>query len=69
MKVFASNYLESMSSDSVSPDEKWSWTPAGEIAIGIYACGAPTSTHQSTYAAETDNRSDTDRPNEGMYVA
>lgn len=69
MKVFASRYLEPMSSDSISKDEEWNWVPAGENAIEIYGSGASTSTNQSTYAAEKDNRSDSDRPNEGMYVA
>ena len=69
MKVFATSYLEPMSSDSISKGEQWTWTPAGENAMQVYASGAPTSTQQSTYAAEKDNRSDSDRPNEGLYVA
>ncbi len=69
MKVFASKYLEAMSSDSVPQDTQWTWTPADTDALHIYACGASTSTRQSTYAAEKDDRSDSDRPNEGMFVA
>lgn len=69
MKVFASSYLEKFSSDVIGKDQKWSWTPDGEGAIGIYASGANTSSNQSTYAAEKDSRSDSDRPNEGMFVA
>jgi len=69
MKVFASSYLENFSTDRVDNSQKWDWTPAGKEAEKIYASGANTSSTQSTYAAEKDNRSDTDRPNEGMYVA
>lgn len=69
MKVFASAFLEKMSSDCVSKDTKWSWTPKGEEAKKVYASGANTSTNTSTYAAEKDNRGDSDRPNEGMLIA
>ncbi len=69
MKVFATKYLEHMSDDSISSDEEWTWTPEGENATNIYASGANTRTKTSTYAAEKDDRSDTDRPNEGMLVA
>ena len=69
MRVFATSYLEKMSSDSVEKGQAWTWEPEGEEAEQIYACGANTSTNQSTYAAEKDNRSDSDRPNEGMFVA
>ncbi len=69
MKVFASSYLEKFSSDKVEKGQKWSWTPEGGEATDIYASGANTSSNQSTYAAEKDNRSDSDRPNEGMFVA
>lgn len=69
MKVFASSYLEGFSSDKVDGEKGWSWTPEGSEADKIYASGANTSTNQSTYAAEKDNRSDNDRPNEGMFVA
>lgn len=68
MKVFASHFLEDASTD-VIPDIKWSWIPENEKAQEIYASGASTSTNQSTYAAEKDSRSDSDRPNEGMLVA
>ncbi len=69
MKVFASTYLEGFSSDKVDEGQGWSWTPEGKEANKIYASGANTSTRQSTYAAERDDRADSDRPNEGMYVA
>lgn len=69
MKVFASKFLESPSKDTVSKDDKWSWKPENEEICEIYASGAATSTNASTYAAEKDNRSDSDRPNEGMFVA
>lgn len=68
MKVFASKYLEPMSNNVVA-DNQWSWTPEGENAKEIYASGANTLSRTSTYAAEKDNRSDSDRPNEGMLVA
>lgn len=69
MKVFASAYLEGISNDEVNEEQEWSWTPNGKEAHKIYASGANTSTRQSTYADERDDRSDSDRPNEGMYVA
>ena len=69
MKVFASNYLESFSSDQMDKDEKWNWTPEDEEIEKIYASGNNTSSNTSTYAAEKDNRSDKDRPNEGMLIA
>lgn len=68
MKVFASMYLEGFSSDEVG-NCKWSWKPKGEKAEKIYASGANTSSRNSTYAAEKDDRADSDRPNEGMYIA
>jgi hypothetical protein len=69
MKVFASRFLESPSNDTLNKDEKWTWEPHSEEVCEIYASGAATSTQASTYAAEKDNRSDSDRPNEGMLVA
>lgn len=69
MKVFASAYLEGFSSSKVNSKQKWDWTPEGEEALEIYASGANTSSRESTYAAEKDSRGDSDRPNEGMYVA
>jgi hypothetical protein len=70
MKVFASSYLEKFSSDKVSNEKDWKWSPeGGEKAKEIYASGANTSSNQSTYAAEKDDRSDSDRPNEGLFVA
>lgn len=69
MKVFATQFLEKMSSDRVESEETWTWTPSGESAEKIFASGANTSSQTSTYAAEKDNRSDSDRPNEGMFVA
>ena len=61
--------LEKMSSDQVGKDTIWNWTPTGENAEKIFASGANTSSQTSTYAAEKDSRSDSDRPNEGMFVA
>ena len=69
MKVFAAKFLEPMSSNDFSNDEEWTWSPEGENAGQIYASGANTRTQTSTYAAEKDNRSDSDRPNEGMLIA
>lgn len=65
MKIFASQFLESLSNDSVSVDVEWTWTPDNTRIKDIYASGANTKSRESTYAAETDNRSDDDRPNEG----
>lgn len=69
MKVFASSYLEGFSSDKVDEEKEWNWTPEGKEANRIYASGANTTSRQSTYAQEKDDRSDSDRPNEGMFVA
>ena len=66
IKVFASNFLEPMEEYS-KVDETWDWEPANDVKE-IYASGAPTSTNQSTYAGESDDRSDTDRPNEGLMA-
>lgn len=69
MKVFATKYLEPMSTDAIPENEEWTWTPKDEEVRRIYASGANTRTQTSTYAAEKDNRSDSDRPNEGMLIA
>lgn len=66
IKVFASSFLEPMDKYSVV-NESWDWEPANDVKE-IYASGAPTSTNQSTYAGEKDDRSDTDRPNEGLMA-
>lgn len=66
IKVFASGFLEPMDKYS-RLDENWEWEPANDVKK-IYASGAPTSTNQSTYAGESDNRSDSDRPNEGLMA-
>lgn len=66
-KVFSSRFLEGMSSVSCAPSE-WIWEPANNKMFEVVASGAATSTRQSTYAAETDDRSDSDRPNEGLKV-
>jgi len=68
MKVFALRYLETPVSDKPETAD-WKWKPANEEFSDIYASGAPTNTQQSTYAAESDDRSDSDRPNEGMLLA
>lgn len=69
MKVFASLFLEKMSRGSVDESVEWSWEPECKDAREIYGSGANTSTRESTYADERDDRADTDRPNEGMKVA
>ena len=68
MQVFAVKFLETPSNDEVA-QSTWTWTPSNPDVQKIYASGASTSTRSSTYAAETDDRSDSDRPNEGMLVA
>jgi len=68
MKVFAENFLESPSSDKIEASE-WIWDPANPDVKKIYGSGANTGTRQSTYVAEKDDRTDTDKPNEGMLVA
>ncbi|GAD18127.1 Uncharacterised protein [Helicobacter fennelliae] len=67
IKVFSSRFLESMEGYSKTQG-KWEWQPANNDIYEIYASGAPTGTNSSTYAAETDNRSDSDRPNEGLLA-
>ncbi|TEY01569.1 hypothetical protein [Campylobacter sp. US33a] len=66
-KVFASRFLESMNKNHPNQNN-WDWQPASNNAYEIYASGAPTSTQQSTYADGRDNRSDSDRPNEGLMA-
>lgn len=69
MNVFLQKYLEPPTQDTnISPND-WNWVPEGKSALEIYACGASTNTRQSTYADEKDDRSDSDRPNEGLLVA
>ncbi|MCL2619187.1 MAG: hypothetical protein FWD98_09080 [Defluviitaleaceae bacterium] len=65
MKVFAERYLEEMKYVSNPPVSEWAWEPADSRKI--YASGANTSSRESTYADERDNRSDVDRPNEGSH--
>jgi hypothetical protein len=69
MKVYASKFLEPMSNNRVTNETKWSWSPTNQEVYEIYASGNNTSSNESTYAAEKDNRSDSDRPNEGIMVA
>lgn len=69
MKVFATKFLEAPSTDEKIDASNWSWEPTNKEAIDIYASGNATSSRQSTYAAEKDDRSDSDRPNEGLYIA
>lgn len=66
IKVFASDFLESMEQYSTTSDD-WEWQPTNDVK-DIYASGAPTSTQQSTYAGESDDRGDSDRPNEGLMA-
>jgi hypothetical protein len=65
MKVFSTTFLEPMVQESQVPISQWKWEPANPDMKAIYASGAKTATRQTTYAAEKDNESDTDRPNEG----
>ncbi len=67
MNVFAASYLEEPSK-GVAVKTPWTWTPENVSVIQIYASGAPTGTNQSTYANERDDRSDSDRPNEGLSI-
>lgn len=69
MKVFATRYLESPSKEELLEKKDWSWEPENKEALQIYATGNSTSSRESTYAAEKDDRADNDRPNEGMFVA
>lgn len=69
MNVFLQKYLEAPTQNSSIKAENWQWTPEGECAQEIYASGAATNTRESTYAAEKDDRSDSDRPNEGLIAA
>jgi hypothetical protein len=65
MKVFATDYLETLQTEAVVPASKWNWTPANPDVKKIYASGSKTATKSSTYSTEKDNESDNDRPNEG----
>lgn len=69
MKVFATNYLEGMSSDTIGKNQDWNWTPAGGDIGKIVASGAKTASVQSTYVDERDNPKDDDMPQEGILVA
>lgn len=69
MKVFASKFLETPSSECSIPIQDWSWSPENPDAKRVYGSGANTQSRQSTYADERDNRDDSDRPNEGLSVA
>jgi len=63
VKVFAERYLEEMKYLDTLPMSEWDWKPVDSNKI--YASGANTNTSSSTYANDRDNRSDSDRPNEG----
>ena len=65
MTVFGERFLEPVHSDHSTID--WKWTPANPDATTIYASGGNTVSRESTYAAEKDDRSDDDRPNEGRF--
>lgn len=66
MKVFGLRYLEKMQASNVVSAEQWSWKPISADAYRIYASGNSTRSRESTYAAEKDDRADSDRPNEGL---
>ena len=68
MNVFTTKFLEAPSNDEILQEEGNS-TPAKPDAQKIYGSGASPSTAQSTYSAEKDDRSDSDRPNEGILIA
>ena len=65
MKVFSTNYLETLSVEQVLPSDQWNWKPLNADINKIYASGSKTATRQSTYSVEKDNEADSDRPNEG----
>ena len=66
MKVFGLRYLEKMQANEVVEVKDWNWKPTSSDAYRIYGSGNSTSSRESTYAAEKDNRQDEDRPNEGL---
>nr|WP_213487176.1 hypothetical protein [Mucilaginibacter sp. Bleaf8] len=65
MRVFSSKFLEDFATEQILPQDQWNWQPSNSSMKEIYASGSKTGTRQSTYAAEKDNESDSDRPNEG----
>ena len=69
MKVFAMSFLKKMEVEKTVPMSEWSCVPENQDFDKVYGSGANTRSQQSTYAAETDNRTDSDRPNEGMLIA
>ena len=69
MKVFASRFLEPLEASQFVGDGEWTWIPDGDNCMETYSSGNLTNTRESTYASEKDDRSDHDRPNEGMQVA
>jgi len=66
MNVFGLNYLEKMQSEQNVDVSTWAWKPENDEAKRIYGSGISTKSRESTYAAEKDNREDSDRPNEGL---
>ena len=66
MKVFGLKFLEEMTTEQSSDVKSWGWEPANKDIKDIYASGSTTSSRESTYAAEKDDRADQDRPNEGL---
>lgn len=66
MEVFGLRYLEKMQANEVIEVADWNWKPASREAYRIYGSGNSTSSRESTYAAEKDNRADEHRPNEGL---
>ena len=65
MKVFAKNYLESLSEDKVNKNSDWSWNPSANGVNKIVACGAPTKSEIKTGVVNPDYNTDTDSPHEG----
>lgn len=66
MSVFAAKFLEPPSAAPTLSVEDWAWSPYRKDIGELYASGAKTATRSSTYAAEKDDNSDSDRPNEGL---
>ena len=66
MQVFGTKFLEPMQGNTTIPVEAWKWVPAGGKLGELHASGRSTGSRESTYAGESDNRADVDRPNEGL---
>lgn len=65
MKVFATNYFETMT-DDVDGGKDWNWDPKGYKGTGA---GRPTSTHKFTRSDNSDECNDQDPANESSNFA